>query len=818
MSTRTVNQATGNNEERYQAFIKNSQEGIWLVEVDRPIPTHLPVSKQIALMYKHAYLADANLAMARMYGFRSVKPLIGLRLGDLLIESDPQNTAYLTAFVKAGYRLSGVESHEVDRHGQPKYFRNSLTGSVENGLLIRAWGTQADVTEQRQTEIALRQSEERLSVALKAASMGLWVWDVRKDELYWSDELKRMFGLRVSDIVNFKKYSELIHPDDWPDSQAVIKHSMKTGEFYSREHRCMWPDGSVHWLLAQGRAILKDGEPVRVLGITVNIDERKHTEELLRQQNDYLETLHDTALEISKGLHNSREVLRTILNRAAGMAGTRDGYIYLMDEDRQHLTVEIATGIFKKHIGHQIRKGEGLAGRVWKNKKPLAIKDYDNWAGRQASFPKGVLGAGVGIPLSVDGTVIGVIALGHHQKGLFFQRREVQALTRLAELASIVLKNLRLYQQSQEREERFRTMADNAPVMIWVADTTKACTYFNKGWLEFTGRRLAQEIGSGWERSIHPADLKQCKQLYETAFDQRLPFSQEYRVRRHDGKYQWVLDKGAPSYGPHGDFQGYIGSCIDIEDLKQAEALKLSNVSLRTQRAQLVALNKSKDEFISLASHQLRTPATGVKQYIGMLLQGYGGSLTKDQLQLLKTAYESNERQLTIVDDLLRVAHVDSGKVILKKQKINLVSLLRDVIREQTATFRQRRQTIVLEAPKQAVTAQVDTGKIRMVLENLLDNASKYSPEGRNVTVTLAVNAHDVSILIADQGVGIGGNDLSKLFQKFSRVNNPLSTLVGGTGIGLYWAKKIVDLHDGQLLVTSKLHKGTTFTIQLPKA
>ncbi|MDB5163458.1 MAG: putative histidine kinase [Candidatus Saccharibacteria bacterium] len=229
-----------------------------------------------------------------------------------------------------------------------------------------------------------------------------------------------------------------------------------------------------------------------------------------------------------------------------------------------------------------------------------------------------------------------------------------------------------------------------------------------------------------------------------------------------------------------------------------------------------VELEKTKDEFISLASHQLRTPATGVKQYVGMLLEGYAGTITSQQRQLLKNAYESNERQLTIVSDLLRVAHIDAGKVRLVRQRVDLVQLIQDVIDGLNNVFKRRYQEVNFVHPKTTVTAEIDVDRIRMVIENIVDNASKYTPEGKNLEVTLRQRPSCVEIEVKDEGVGIPRRDINKMFQKFSRLNNPLSQLVGGTGLGLYWAKRIIDLHEGEITVSSKVGKGSVFTISIP--
>ena len=231
-----------------------------------------------------------------------------------------------------------------------------------------------------------------------------------------------------------------------------------------------------------------------------------------------------------------------------------------------------------------------------------------------------------------------------------------------------------------------------------------------------------------------------------------------------------------------------------------------------------VELERAKDEFISLASHQLRTPATAVKQYAGMLLQGYAGDLTPQQQKMAETIYECNERQITIVNDLLRVAQVDAGKVTIRPQAVDIGQVIAEIIRDQDSKFTSRQQTVTHELPKEPPHVVVDPQLMRMVLENIIDNASKYTPTGKAIAVRLRPHKRHVAITVEDEGVGIDKKDIPQIFQKFSRLPNPLSNAVGGTGLGLYWAKKIVDLHGGTIRVLSKPGHGSTFFVAIPTA
>jgi len=228
---------------------------------------------------------------------------------------------------------------------------------------------------------------------------------------------------------------------------------------------------------------------------------------------------------------------------------------------------------------------------------------------------------------------------------------------------------------------------------------------------------------------------------------------------------------------------------------------------------QLVELNRTKDEFISIASHQLRTPATTVKQYIAMVLDGMVGQISTKQKQMLEKAYESNERQLTIINDLLKVAQIDAGRMEIVLSKTNVSTLLQKSVLDHVPSFEQSKQILTSDIPEN-IHASVDENALRMVIDNLLENARKYSEENAKTRISLDWSDDKIIITVCDQGVGIDHPE--RLFQKFSRIPNALSTIVGGTGLGLYWAQSIVDLHGGELTYKPCKPNGSEFTVSIP--
>lgn len=255
-----------------------------------------------------------------------------------------------------------------------------------------------------------------------------------------------------------------------------------------------------------------------------------------------------------------------------------------------------------------------------------------------------------------------------------------------------------------------------------------------------------------------------------------------------------------------------------IKNLKTREAtLNKRTASLEKRNLRLEELNEIKDEFIGIASHQLRTPATGVKQYINLLLDGFAEDLTPNQRIFLERAHESNDRQLRIIDDLLRVAKIDSESFTLRLSLCDIGKLVDDTINDLRGKLKQQRQRIEYSQPKRSIVIQVDAERLRMVIENIIDNAINYSKQNRTIKIKVTNTSDFVKVIIKDEGVGIEKKDFPKLFQKFSRIPNPLSVEVGGSGLGLYWAHKVITLHKGKIDVQSSINRGSTFTVNIPK-
>ncbi len=364
----------------------------------------------------------------------------------------------------------------------------------------------------------------------------------------------------------------------------------------------------------------------------------------------------------------------------------------------------------------------------------------------------------------------------------------------------------------RESEERFKTMADSAPVLIFMTDTEGKNLYINKGYLNYTGLTYSDVLGTKWQNIIHPVDREVYLRTVYRAFENQEPFRAELRIKRHDGQYGWILSSGVPRYTPNGLFLGFIGTGIDITDKKQLEE------SLEKARIHAEELNRRKSEFLSLMSHELRTPLNSIIGYSRMIENKMAGPLNDHQSKFIQNVVYSGKHLLNIVNDLLDLSKVEAGKMKIAPTTFELAPLIED-IRVMLIELANKKEVSLLFNIQSGITSiEADPARFKQILINLINNAIKFNHPGGEVRVNIFMKEGGQWIMgqVQDTGIGIPQDKLQNLFSKFYQVDTSPSRSNEGTGLGLALTKELIELHGGKIEVESQEGVGTTFTFRIP--
>jgi PAS domain S-box-containing protein len=368
-----------------------------------------------------------------------------------------------------------------------------------------------------------------------------------------------------------------------------------------------------------------------------------------------------------------------------------------------------------------------------------------------------------------------------------------------------------------ESEQRFQLVADAAPVLIWLSGTDSLCYWFNKVWLEFVGRTLEQEMGNGWVENVHPDDFAHCLDIYITNFNLRQPFKMEYRVKHHSGQYRWLLDTGVPRFNAQGDFEGYIGSCMDIHEMKllQLDEQKTAQAMLEAKEA-AEALAQSKTDFLANMSHEIRTPMNAI---IGLSQLGLN-SPVNGQSDYLEKILGASENLLSILNDILDFSKLDSNAIKMEYAPFNLDDLLSNLNNLFSLMAGQKNIQFSLDIdPLIHRQLMGDALRLQQVLTNLLNNSIKFTQIGMVQLVVTLVDQENEKIAlkfsVIDTGIGMNEDQQKALFQPFSQADTSISRRFGGSGLGLVISQKFVELMGGEIMCQSTPDVGSEFSFTL---
>lgn len=358
-----------------------------------------------------------------------------------------------------------------------------------------------------------------------------------------------------------------------------------------------------------------------------------------------------------------------------------------------------------------------------------------------------------------------------------------------------------LFEKQQQLSESVQTLTraqEIARLGSWEWNIATGDIHWSKQVYDIFGIKPSEQSLSydKYAKLIHPDDSKAHRKRISQSIKTGVPFQSNHRIITPAGDVRYIHTEGRPIAGDDGTIIGVTGVTQDVTDI--------------------YTLDTAKREFVSLASHQLRTPASGVKAFLSLLLEGYGGKLTRKQQDFARKAQDANNRQLEIIENLLNLAAIESGKLTINKELVDIHEIIQKTITSHRHTAREHKQLLRFHRKPRTLQLEADPSAIEMVIDNLISNALKYTPTGGAVTVTTRTTSSSAYIDVTDSGIGIAKKDLPELFHKFNRLNDTASRTVGGSGLGLYLARSITKLHNGSVAVRSRHGEGSTFTVRLP--
>ena len=596
-----------------------------------------------------------------------------------------------------------------------------------------------DATECRPIDHALRESEERFRSVFQEARIGMAIVSLEGRFLGVNRAFCEFIGYSEEELLR-KDVESITYSEDLPRTIEIRTVVAQGKQLPIHEKRYVHKDGQVRWGEVAASVVHGvDGQPKYFLAQVLDIADRKRSQEARLRFAALVESSDDAIIGKTIG------GIITTWNK-----GAEQLYGYQAEEVIGIPISLLAPPEFSGDF-HEIRA------KLWRGE---TVKNYETVRQRKD-------GVRINVSLTVspvkdlEGRVVGSSAIAHD----ISERKRQEAALR-------------------ESEERFRLMADSAPALIWMTGTDKLCTFFNQGWLRFTGRSMEQELGEGWTAGVHTDDLERCLDTYSEAFDARVDFEMEYRLRRFDGDYRWILDCGVPRFGSDGTFCGYIGSCVDITERK------LSEMSLRELSGRLI---QAQEEERARIARELHDDISQRMALLSVDLERFEQGMSDLSSEAREQLHNMSELASEVASDLHNLSRQ------LHPARLDLLGLVaavghycREVSKKQDLRVEFVHRDVGAHIPK-----DVSLCLFRIVQETL-QNVVKH---GRTLEAKVEMSGHKdgIDLCISDTGAGFN-----------------LKSAEARGGLGLISMRERLRLIGGRLTLESAPLHGTRISVHVP--
>jgi len=611
-----------------------------------------------------------------------------------------------------------------------------------------------DVTERRRAEEELRRSEQLLSDFFENANIGLH-WVSPDGVILRANQAELdLLGYQREECVG--RPFAYFHTD--PETIDEIQTALRTGAtLTNRPARLRAKDGAIKDVLINSSVYREHGRIVHTRCFTLDITDRTRAREVETLLAEVVKSSHDAILT------KTLEGVITSWNLAAERMF---GYT-AAEAVGKPIAMMIPPELWREETTFQqrLRRGE----RIENVETCRVTKD----------------GACIYVSLTISPV------------------RDAQGMiVGASTVARDITERKRMEEALRESEERFRTLADNIVQFAWMADAEGWVEWYNRRWFEYTGATLEETQGWGWTKVHHPEHVDRVVARVRHCWETGEIWEDLFPLRGADGQYRWFLSRAIPIRDENGKVLRWFGTNTDVTELREAqEALRLADAR--------------KDEFLATLAHELRNPLAPVRSALE-IMQRAGGDAA-----LVEQARSTIDRQMShferLVDDLLDVSRITRGKLELRKQRVELATVVRQAVEACRPLVEQMGHTLRVELPEQPLFLDVDAVRLAQVLSNLLNNACKFTERGGHIGLAAWTGDGQAVISVRDDGQGIAAELLPSVFEMFTQLVRPNVASHGGLGIGLTLVKRFVEMHGGSVeALSAGPGQGSEFRVRLP--
>ncbi len=676
--------------------------------------------------------------------------------------------------------IQAVE-YDIKQHFEQK---TSTALNVSTNVAVTLEQLQQEVAERQQVEVSLRESEERLRLALEVSQMGLWDWNIVTNKVIWSENYELLFGVLPGSFDGpYETFQKCVYPEDRQSVMQGIAHALEQKSDYNDEFRIVRSDQSVHWISAKGKFIYDDrGQAVRMIGVCMETTVCKQAEESTR--------------ELTTQVQEQANILNAILTASVD-------HIYIFDGRGcyQYVSRDGATILGLKP--------QDIIGKTlqYLDLPTDLVEQVDNQ--RQAVMKTGQ-------PIKDECEYITADGLHYYEYILTPLRNSKQSIEGVITVSRDITEHKRAEKSLRESEARFRRLFESnlTGVAFWNVDGFILDA--NDAFLQLAGytRDEFATLGKINWRELTPIEYKDLddRALLEvqTTGVSRL-YEKEYLQR--DGKRVPIV-LGIALLNDSKD--NGVAFVLDITDRKsvEQECDRLLEREMKARKEAEIA-NTIKDEFLAVLSHELRTPLNSVLGWAKMLrTRNFDEKTTKHALETIE---RNAKLQTQLIEDLLDVSTILRGKLNLNTCPVNLVMVVEAAL--ETVQLAAQAKLIQIQTIFDPTLGQVmgDPNRLGQIVWNLLSNAVKFTPAGGQVEIRLMEVGNQAQIQVSDTGKGISPEFLPYVFDYFRQADSTTTRTFGGLGLGLAIVRKVIEMHGGNVQAESPGEgSGTTFTVELP--